>query len=214
MLHLIPELVANFVAPYLVFRLLDARYGDVTALIVSALPPLLWSGYELIKTRRLDAVSILVLAGIIFTVGATAMGGSARLIQIRDALVTGAIGLMFLGSLVLKKPMIFYLARATLARNTVEGANEFDRMWLSPGVPGVFRLLTAVWGVGLVLQTALMCYLAWIWPIGRYMLLSNPISYGIFGMLMTWSLWYVARRKAFGDLRDRQARGSAPSAGL
>ena len=47
-----PELVANFLAPYLVYQALSGRFGDVTALIASAMPPLLWSGYELIKTRR------------------------------------------------------------------------------------------------------------------------------------------------------------------
>lgn len=209
-MRLAPELIANFVAPYLVYQLLTARYGEVFALIASAMPPLLWSGYELIKTRRLDAVSILVVAGILFTLAATGMGGSARLIQIRDALVTGVIGLMFLGSLLLEKPMIFYLARATQARNTVEGANEFETMWLRPGVPPVFRLMTAVWGVGLVLQTALMCWLAWIWPIGRYLLLSPFISYGIFGVMMAWSLWYGARRQALGKLRDMRAAQAAP----
>jgi len=116
-LRLITELGANFVAPYVVYELLEGHYGDTTALIVSALPPLFWSAYGLIKTRRLDAVSILVIGGILFTVVATAMGGSARLIQIRDALVTGAIGCMFLGSLVLEKPIMFYLARATRKRS-------------------------------------------------------------------------------------------------
>ena len=199
-----PELVANFLAPYLVYQALSGRFGDVTALIASAMPPLLWSGYELIKTRRLDAISILVVAGILFTVAATAMGGSARLIQIRDALVTGAIGIMFLGSLALQKPMIFYLARATLARNTEAGARSFETLWLRPGVPFVFKLMTGVWGVGLVLQTALMCYLAWIWPIGRYLLISPFISYAIFGVLMVWSLWFGARRQALGDLVRRR----------
>ena len=193
--------------------MLNARYGDVFALIASAMPPLLWSGYELIKTRRLDAISILVVAGILFTVAATAMGGSARLIQIRDALVTGAIGVMFLFSLALEKPMIFYLARATQARNTEAGANAFETLWLRPGVPAVFKLMTGVWGVGLVLQTALMCYLAWIWPIGRYLLLSPFISYAIFGGLMVWSLWYGGRRKALGELAQRR-REQAPPAGV
>jgi intracellular septation protein A len=210
-LRLIPELGANFVAPYVVYELMEGRYGDTTALIVSALPPLVWSAYELIKTRRLDAVSILVIAGILFTVVATAMGGSARLIQIRDALVTGAIGCMFLGSLFLEKPIIFYLARATQARNTEEGASKFETLWLRPGVPAVFRLMTAVWGVGLVLQTALMCYLAWIWPISRYLLLSPFISYGIFGIMMAWSLWYGNHRKTLGEARDRAAAAATAS---
>lgn len=178
------------------YEILDPHYGDVVSLIASALPPLLWSGYELIKTRRLDAVSVLVVAAIVFTVGATAMGGSARLIQIRDALVTGLVGVMFLCSLAMKRPMIFYLARAMMARDTEAGAAEFEAAWLQPGVPGAFRLLTLVWGLGLIVQTAIMCWLAWIWPIGRYLLLSPPIGYGIFGLLMVWSLWYRAKRMA------------------
>jgi len=179
-----------------VYQLLDARYGDVDALIASAMPPLLWSVFELVKTRRLDAISVIVVTSILFTVGATAMGGSARLIQIRDAMVTGVIGVIFLISLVLKRPMIFYLARATMARNTESGAAEFEAMWLRPGVPRVFRVLTAVWGIGLVFQTAVMCWLAWIWPIKLYLLYSPIVGYSIFGLLMAWSLWYRAKKIA------------------
>ncbi len=180
------------------YELLDDHYGDVFALIASAMPPLIWSAYELIKTRRLDAISIIVVASILFTVGATAMGGSARLIQIRDALVTGVVGLIFLFSLFLKRPIIFYLARATMARNTIEGAEDFETVWGRPGVPKILRLLTAVWGAGLVVQTAAMCSLAYVWPIGRYLLFGPVIGYGIFGILMIWSLWYLAQNGAAG----------------
>ena len=195
---LIPELAANFITPWAVYELLDPHFGDVFALIASAIPPLLWSAYELAKTRRLDAISIVVVASILFTIGATALGGSARLIQIRDALVTGGVGVLFLFSLCLKRPIIFYLARATMARNTVEGAEDFEAVWCKPGVPKILRLLTAVWGCGLVGQTATMCWLAYIWPIGRYLLFGPVVSYGIFGLLMIWSLWHLAQNGAAG----------------
>ena len=200
-----PEVFANFLAPYLVYTALAGRFGDTKALIASALPPLLWSAYELVKTRRLDAISIVVVASILFTLAATAMGGSARLIQIRDALVTGAVGVMFLGSLGMKRPIIFYLARATMSRNTEAGAAAYEAVWDKPGVPAVFRLLTAVWGVGLVVQTGCMCLLAWIWPIGRYLLVSPFISAAIFGLLMIWSLGYIARRPAARDIVAERA---------
>jgi hypothetical protein len=90
--------------------------------------------------------------------------------------------------------MIFYLARAMMARDTEDGAAAFETIWQRPGARPVFRMMTAVWGLGLVLQTALMCYLAWIWPINRYLLLSPFISYGIFGAMMAWSLWYRGKR--------------------
>lgn len=168
------------------------------ALIASALPPLLWSAFELIRTRRLDAVSVLVVASILFTLFATMLGGSARLIQIREALVTGAMGVMFIASLLLKRPLIFYLTRAISARSTNGGADQFELLWQQEGARQAFKVLTAVWGVGLVLQSALLCDLAWIWPISRYLLLSPFIGYGIFGLLMLWSLWYGARRHAQG----------------
>jgi hypothetical protein len=168
------------------------------ALIASALPPLLWSGFELAKTRRLDAISVVVVASILFTLGATAMGGSARLIQIRDALVTGVVGVIFLISLFLQRPIIFYLARATMARHTAEAAADFEQVWCKPDVPKLLKMLTGVWGAGLVAQTAVMVWLADIWPIGRYLLLGPVIGYGIFGLLMVWSLWYLARNGEAG----------------
>jgi hypothetical protein len=195
-LHAAPEIFANFLAPYGVYEALAAHWGDTDALIASAVPPLLWSFYELAKTRRVDAISVVVVSAILLTVGATLMGGSARLIQMRDAMVTGVIGVMFLVTLAMKKPMIFYLARATVARGTADGAAEYELVWGRPGVPQVFRVLTVVWGLGLVLQTSCMCWLAWIWPIGRFLLLSPFISFGIFGLLMFWSLGYIARRPA------------------
>ena len=182
------------------YEALDGRYGDTRALIASSLPPLLWSGFELAKTRRLDAVSIIVVASIMFTLAATAMGGSARLIQIRDALVTGAMGVLFLASLLMQKPLIFYLARATSARKTETDAMRFEAMWQNPGTRRIFRLMTAVWGVGLIVQTALLCSLAWVWPISRYLLLGPFIGYGIFGLLLLWSLWYGAKHKALAAL--------------
>ncbi len=165
-------------------------------MIASAMPPLLWSAYELIKIRRIDAISLTIVVSILLTVGATALGGSARLIQIRDALVTGAIGLAFLVSLlVMRRPLIFYLARAAMARGE-EGIAAYETIWDQPGVPAVFRWLSVVWGLGLVAQTAAMCTLAWIWPVSRYLLLSPPISFSIFGVLMAVSLAYIARRPA------------------
>jgi intracellular septation protein A len=193
LLRAFPEIFANFLAPYLVYEALDARYGDTNALIASVGPPLLWSVYELAKTRRLDAISLVVVGTILLTVVATACGGSARLIQIRDALVTGAVGIAFLVSLTFKQPLIFFLARAAMARNA-EGAAEYETIWGRPGVPEVFRWLTLVWGLGLAGQTAAMCYLAWIWPISRYLLVSPVVSFAIFGVLMAGSLAYIARR--------------------
>lgn len=185
----------NFLAPYLVYTALAARHGETRAMIASAMPPLLWSLYELARTRRLDAISLTVAGTILFTVGATALGGSPRLIQIRDALVTGAVGLGFLLTLAMPRPLIFYLARTAMARSA-EGITVYETIWDRPGVPATFRWLSLVWGVGLIGQAGLMCWLAWHWPVRRYLLFAPAISFAIFGVLLGWSLAYIARRPA------------------
>lgn len=163
--------------------------------MASIVPPLLWSSYELVKTRKLDALSVIVIASIVFSVVATALGGSARMIQVRDALVTGVIGVLFLLSLFMQKPLIFYLARATFARNPDNEMPALESVWALPEAPHAFRVLTTIWGMGLVVQTTLLCALAWLWPIGRYLLISPFIGYGFVGALMAWSFWYGGKHK-------------------
>ena len=134
MLAKAPWFCANFVAPYVVFELFDARYGDVFALIASAVPPLLWSFYELAKTRRLDAISMLVVSGIVLTVGATLMGGSARLIQIRDALFQGGVAEVF------EQPQVIPVLLQFFAE-VVEAFRSFYFLGVLPGpaAPSVRR---------------------------------------------------------------------------
>jgi hypothetical protein len=52
------------------------------------------------------------------------------------------------------------------------------------------RLMTAVWGVGLTSETALRSWMAWSWPVERFLVVSPFIGYGIYGALLVWTLWY------------------------
>ena len=92
------ELLVNFIGPFAIYSLLDPKYGDVKALMASSAPPIAWSLVEFIRRRRVDALSILVLAGIALSLLAFLGGGGVKFLQLREKLVTAAIGLVFLGS--------------------------------------------------------------------------------------------------------------------
>ncbi|GAB0113607.1 VC0807 family protein [Acidisoma sp. C75] len=192
--NLVLELGANILAPWAVYSLLAPHYGDFAGLVGSALPPLLWSLFELARSRRLDAVSVIVLAGIILTMLATFLGGSPKLLQIRENAVTGLIGLVFLASLCLRQPLLTHLARATFARQGPEAAARLEAFAASAGGAAFFRRLTLFWGIGLVAQTALMIWLVFLWPIATYLLLSPIIGYGLLGLMFAGTFWY--RRRA------------------
>lgn len=193
------ELAVNFLLPWLAYRFALPHTGETGALIASAVPPIVWSLIELARFRRVDALSIMVIAGIVLSVAAMAAGGSPRMLLLRESLVSGAVGVAFLLSLPMRRPLIFHLARATVAREMEGGAERFENLWQTrPSLVSAMRLMTLVWGVGLTAETALRAWMALTWPIERFLVISPFIGYGIYGGLTLWTLWYrkAIRRRA------------------
>jgi len=197
---LVIELLVNFLLPWLIYRYTQAQYGETQALILSAVPPLLWSCIELVRFRRVDALSLMVLIGIVLSLAAMALGGDARMLLMRESLVSGVIGLAFLLSLFWPRPLIFYLARATVAREsgaTHDAGRRFDDLWEQrPAVAKSLTLMSLVWGLGLLGETLLRAWLAWTWPVERFLLITPFLSYGIFGALAAWTFLYRKRMRS------------------
>ena len=103
-----------------------AALGHGGALYASAVPPVAWSAMEFARTRRVDAVSAVVLLGIGLSLAAMMLGGSPRLLLLRESLVSGVVGIVFLLSLGCRRTLVFYLARATFARESADGHDAFS----------------------------------------------------------------------------------------
>ncbi|WP_159878955.1 VC0807 family protein [Aquitalea denitrificans] len=185
---LTPELVANFLLPWLCYRWAQPQWGESAGLIVSSLPPIAWSVVELLRFRRIDALSLLVLGGIALSLLAMLLGGSPRVLLMRESLLSGLIGVAFLLSLLLGKPLLFYLARATVARESAAGGQRFEQRWQEAGFRRGIRLLTLLWGMGLTLETILRAAMVCTMSVERFLLLSPFVSYGLMAimLLLTW----------------------------
>ena len=195
------ELAFNFFFPWLAYRLALPYWGELGALYASAVPPVVWSMVEFARHRRVDALSVLVLLGIVLSVGVMFLGGSPRLLLVRESLISGAIGAAFVVSLLWPRPLIYFLLRATVVRQTANevpggenGEARFERVWREQaGLRRAVRMMTLVWGVGLVIENLLRCWMAWHWSIDRYLLISPFVGYGIYGALVLWTLVYRKR---------------------
>ena len=130
------ELAVNIAAPVLIYDRIAPAHGDMVALLASTLPPLLWSLGAFLRTRRVDAIALVVLAGILLSLIAMAGGGGPRFLQLRENLVTGLIGLVFLGSAAIGKPLIFQFARAGTARLSPSGRRRSPPSASDPGSGG------------------------------------------------------------------------------
>jgi hypothetical protein len=201
-------MIVNIALPFVVFSAFEDRLGDVGALLASSVPPILWSIVQLIRHRRIDALSLLVVGGILLSILAAFGTGSARMLQLREKLVTGVIGLVFLGSVMIGRPLIYELAVAGMRRSGSSELGEFERLKSNPGFRRSMQVMTLVWGFGLLADVILGIVLVFAMSIKTYLLVGPILGNCVLGVLSLWTFWYARRGKKRGEAR-RAAEQSA-----
>ena len=197
----------NFVLPFMIYSYAAPRIGDVRALLASSVPPILWSLTEFVRRRRLDALSLLVLAGIILSLLAFFGGGGPRMLQLREKLVTGVVGLAFLVSAAVGRPLIYELARAGMVRRGSAEATRMETLRDDRRFRRSMTIMTVVWGFGLLLDVAIGAVLVFRLSIKQYMIVNPIEGYAVLGGLSLWTFWYSRRAKTRNQaLRSAEER--------
>jgi hypothetical protein len=174
-------LLVNAVAPYVVYELAEPYTGGLAALALSAVPPAIESVWSVARKRKLDVASVLVLGGIAVSLVLIALGGSERVLLLRDSLMTSLVGLAIAISAVFPRPILYYLFRQ------VQGAEPSLR---------AMRVLSVVLGLGLVVEMAVRTAMVYAMTTSRFLLISPFVQYGMTGALVAWALFYLRRRVA------------------
>ncbi len=197
------EIFINFLAPLLIYRFAVGSLGEVRALISSSLPPILWSLVAFARHRKIDAMSALVLVGIVLSLLMYFGGGSVHLLLLREKLVTGIIGLVFVISALFDRPLIYELVRARLGRNPKQQAAliELEARADDARLKAMMRFLSYVWGFGLIAETVLAAFLIMKLSVQDYLLYGPIVGYGSIGLMVLYTYLYVRRAQALGRAR-------------
>ena len=183
--------VVNVALPVLAYRIGYVHYGLPGGLIASAIPLLAWISIDLVRFRHFDALSAVFLAGIAMSLLVLVSGASRWVGEAREPLVSGIIGVLFLLSLLMDRPLVFYLARSTVARERSGREREFDMMWQThPALVKSIRLMTAVWGLGLVGENVVRLWMTCCMAGQHGHLLSAFVRYGTYAGLTVWTIVY------------------------
>ncbi len=203
------EILVNFVLPFLIYNYGEKPWGQVPALMAASGPPIAMALFEFARHRRVDALSILVLAGIGLSLLAYLGGGSVRFLQLREKLVTALIGFIFLGSAAIGRPLIYQLARATIQRRNPSELGEFEALKDNVYFRRTMTVMTLVWGTGLVAEAALAAVLVLTLSVRQYLLVSPVVGYCTFGVLTLWTFLYARRQRRKGAARRAAAAEAA-----
>jgi intracellular septation protein A len=182
--YVIFTLLLNGVAPWGIYIWLSNYMSDIAALTIATLVPLVDNLVHFVKHRKLDAFGSLMLFALLVTLALVLAGGSEKILLVRESLVTSMVGVVFLGSLFFRRPLMYYLALRFI------GNHEFPANWNYQYFRFVMRLMTLVWGIALTMEAAVRITLVFLLSTAQYLAVSGAILYGFIGAAILWTVMY------------------------
>jgi hypothetical protein len=187
--------VFDVAGPLVAYQLLrSAGQSAVSALVLSGILPALGIVINLVRRRRIDAVGMLVLAGIVVGTILGVVTHNPKLMLLEGSVPTAVFGLAFLGSLWSRRPLIYRFALEFMGEDSPRG-REFSSLWQYPAFRHAFNLFTVVWGVTYLAEAAARVVLVELTSTSTALIASKFMPYVVAGALALWMTAYAHRAK-------------------
>ena len=215
---LLISVVINGAFPFVIYWALttyDPSISPFVALVASGVPSLIHSLVGISRRKRVDFLAGIALTAIVISIIITVLGGDPKIYLIRESFFTVAFALVLLVSLALPRPFMFYMARHFAAGNDPAHVARFDLLWQQDErVRCGMRLLTAVWGVGFLLEAAIRITLVLTLSTEQFLAVSPFVIYGITALLVLWTLsrGRGSRKRSAGPIRSMAPEEQVASA--
>jgi hypothetical protein len=163
----VPTLI-DLVIPLLVFYVLrQAGVGVVGATLAGAVIPTARTVYAVAKARKADWMAIFMLSALTVGTIASLLMDSPRMLLAKDGVITALLGFSMLGTVFAGKPLLLSMGRGIAEAKRGKGGGEVwaSRWNIEPRFRTGLRVITAAWGVGLVLDAVIRVVIAFTLPL-------------------------------------------------
>jgi hypothetical protein len=205
---LLLSIILNAIIPFVIYWFVKhyLNPSEFVALCAASIFPLLYSIYEFSEHRSFDLIAIFSLLGIIVSIIGVALGGDTKILLIRESFFTAMLGVACFISLLLPRPLMFYVGRQFMTGKDPAKMAEFDARWQHPYARFVHRLITIVWGSAYVGEFIIRVILVYTFSTALVLVLS-PILLGAITIgAIAWTLAYVRHAERRGqEIRQQQA---------
>ncbi|WP_433803210.1 VC0807 family protein [Actinomycetospora sp. CA-084318] len=205
--------VLDIAAPIVIYDVAsDAGLGDVPALLLSAIGPLLSTLLSIAIRRRVDEFSLFILTLLAIGVVTSLFFDDPRLLLLKESAVTGLTGLVFLGSLLAPRPVMFLFGRRFATNGDPERIAWWNGLWQYPHFRRTQRGMTVMWGLGLLGEAALRIVLTFRLSIPTMVVVNSVVPAVAIGALVVATIvWGRASARA-GQARAAAAAEEGPAA--
>jgi hypothetical protein len=176
-----------------------AGVSDLVALLVASLLAAVRIVWVAVRERELNpfATVMLVLFGLGLVLAL--VSGDPRFFLLKNSIITGTIGLVFLGTTLFGTPLTLAASQSFQPDRKAEIRQAYET---DPHVRHGHRVSSTVWGVGLVLEALVRVPLVFLLPIDVMVGLGEAMTIVVIGGLLTWNIWYVKRAIARGQAAE------------
>lgn len=199
--QMLPTLVFDVALPIAVFNLLTL-YGVPTlwALVAGGLSPAINNIRIWARSRRLEPLGVIVMTFLAIGTATSLITGSIFFTLIRESFLTATFGLICLGSLLAKRPLLFYIMRQFVAGDDPQRIAWWNGLWELPQFRAAQRLVTTVWGLVYLVEALLRVVFALFLSPAEVVSISPVMAFAVLVVLIAWT------RRYFLALRERRLR--------
>jgi hypothetical protein len=191
------SLAVSALCPYLLFRILEPRFPaeSVMPLLYASAFPILGFLFGIMRKRVIDTIALIALLGISVHVAATVLAPSLSVALVLRSFQSAIIGVVFVLSVIIGHPLMFYVVRQTASANAPERRARLDAL-LAGGLGRAFTTATLVWGLGLIVASGLHVALVFVLSHDTFLLVSPIVGVAVDILLIGWSVRYITRQVA------------------
>ncbi len=201
--------VVDIAAPLVAYALLrSAGLSTVAALLLSGVFPAAAVAVGVVRHRHLDAIGTVVLASIVVGAVLGLISHSAKPVLAEGSVITGVFGLTCLASLRTRRPLMYALALEFTGPDTDRG-QEMVQLWRHEEFRHLFRVITAVWGAGFLLEAAVKVVIVENTSAGTALASSQVLPIVWAAVLCAWTVAYGNYHRKQGERAAAAAAGAA-----
>ena len=185
----------NGLCPYLLYRYLEPRFaeGSLLPLLYASVFPVLGLAYGIVRKRMVDFIALIALFEISVNVTATLLASNIRWALVARSLTGFLTGTAFLASVLIGRPVIYFIARQFVAGSDPARLQGFEAVTKAEGGK-TFRVATLVWAIGIFSLSIINVSLALTLAPANYLLVSQITSMTINIALIIWTINFSRSR--------------------
>jgi intracellular septation protein A len=189
----LPSLVLDLAMPMLVFFALRAfGVSTLLAIVAGGVFPLINVGRGWLLSQRIKPLGIIVITCIAFGTAAALISGSVLVALLKDFVLMGSFGLLFLASVIVaERPVMFYILRQFVAGNDPARLQWWEGLWQHQRFRAAQRRVTIIWGLGLFIEALIGTALACLLMPAEVVIISPIMAISVLAVLGLWTRGYL-----------------------